>query len=88
MIIASAIKLTDGRVFVGKRHGDCFANVIALYTKAGMSDEEARRLHFNCLQGFINDKLRFSSRREAAQEAEECGQWLGTSDTLYSEDLW
>jgi hypothetical protein len=26
MIIASAIKTKDGRLFVGKRHSDCFAN--------------------------------------------------------------
>lgn len=88
MIIASAIKLTDGRVFVGKRHGDCFKNIIVLHIKIGMDEEEARKLHFNCTQGFINDKLCFLTRREAAQEAEESDQWIATSDLLLSEDLW
>jgi hypothetical protein len=53
-----------------------------------MSQEDARRLHFDCEQGFVNDKLCFLTRREAAQEAEESGQWIATSDLLLSEDLW
>ena len=88
MIIASAIRLTDGRIFVGKRHADCFANVIALHEKMGIDYEKAREPHLNCEQGFINDKLQVLTRRDAAQEAEESGQWIATSSTLYSEDLW
>jgi hypothetical protein len=88
MIIASAIKLSDDRVFVGKRHGDCFSNLIKIYEKTGMDYEEVRKLHFNCIQGFINDKLQFLDRRQAAQEAEENKQWIATHDILMSEDLW
>jgi len=88
MIIASAIKLTDGRVFVGKRHVDCFANVIALHTKMGMDEEDARRLHFNCMQGFITEYLVFMNRETAVEEARACGQYSGESNLLLSEDLW
>jgi hypothetical protein len=88
MIVASAIKLTDGRVFVGKRHGDCFANVIALHTKIGMSEEDARRLHFNCTQGFITDDLHFIDRDEGAYHALKAGQVSVDKDYLLSEDLW
>jgi hypothetical protein len=35
MIIASAIELPNGDVFVGKRHGDCFTNLIKIYEKKG-----------------------------------------------------
>ena len=88
MIIASAIKLTDGRVFVGKRHGDCFRNVISLHTKIGMSEEDARRLHLNCIQGFITEALLFMNRDTAVEEARACGQYSGESNLLLSEDLW
>ena len=76
MIVASAIKLIDGkdRVFVGKRHGDCFMNIVKLHMKTGMSADEAKKLHFNCIQGFINDSLEFLTREEAYYEAFDCGQ--------------
>jgi|WetSurMetagenome_2_1015567.scaffolds.fasta_scaffold06619_9 hypothetical protein len=74
MIIASAIKLKNGKVYVGKRHGDCFKNIIEIYQRIGMDYEEARQLHFNCTQGFINDKLEFLDRTQAYYEALECLQ--------------
>jgi hypothetical protein len=74
MIVASAIKLVDGSVFVGKRHGDCFANIISINKKMGVDYEPARRLHFNCEQGFINDKLQFLNREQAYYEALACRQ--------------
>ena len=70
MIIASAIKLTNGEIYVGKRHGDCFRNVIELNRKTGLySEDELMKLHLNCTQGFINSNLRFLSRAEAESEA-------------------
>jgi hypothetical protein len=81
MIIASAIKLSDGRVFVGKRHGDCF-KAIVFFTGDRMN-------RVGSTQGFINDKLQFLDRGLAYLEALENKQcekkeyyWLA------SEDLW
>lgn len=74
MIIASAIKLKNGSVFVGKRHGDVFSNIMLIYQKTGASYEQARKKHFGAIQGFINDKLQFLNREEAYYEAFSCGQ--------------
>lgn len=84
MIIASAIKLTDGRVFVGKRHGDCYSNY-KLITKSDKPDGRT----LNAFQGFINDRLEFLLRDEAYHEALACGQIEDSGiELLYSEDLW
>ena len=92
MIIASAIKLTDGRVFVGKRHGDCFKNLMDIYISTGMEHEEARKLHFNCTQGFITDSLVFLDRKQAYFEACKCDQFknkeVPPTAYLISEDIW
>jgi hypothetical protein len=69
MIIASAIRLADGSVYVGKRHGDCFANLKYILEKTGMDQEVIQHMHFNCEQGFINDWLQFLTREEAYYEA-------------------
>jgi len=74
MIVASAIKLVDGRVYVGKRHGDCFKNLAIIFIKTGMSAEEAIKIHLGCKQGFINDSLEFLTREEAYYEAFNCRQ--------------
>jgi len=90
MITASAIKLTNGEIYVGKRHCECFHNVIALNRKTGLySEEELLKLHLNCTQGFINSSLRFLTRDEAECEAYECKQIKGIEfGELISEDLW
>lgn len=90
MIIASAIKLTNGEIYVGKRHCDCFAHVIDLNRKTNLySEAELMKLHFNCVQGFINSSLRFLNRAEAEYEAFECKQITETqTNELLSEDLW
>jgi len=92
MIIASAIKLTDGRVFVGKRHCDCFKNLMSISISTGMDEEESRKLHINCEQGFITDSLLFLNREQAFYEAEKTGQFdkkgAPIGCCLMSEDLW
>jgi len=90
MLVASAIKLTTGEVYVGKRHYDCFANVIAINRKTGRySEDELMALHFNCTQGFITDKLVFLNRYQAEDEAYRCKQITDTEfGELLSEDLW
>lgn len=84
MIIASAIKLPDGRVFVGERHGDCFQNM-----KTILRLDKPDKTAIKSQQGFINDKLEFLTREEAYEEAlvnKQCEikghKWLS------SEDLW
>ena len=74
MIVAAAVKLNDGRVFVGKRHNDCFAIIIELYKQMGIDYEESQKLHFNCVQGFITDTLVFLNRTDAYYEAFKCKQ--------------
>lgn len=74
MIVSSAVKLANGSVYVGVRHGDCFQHIFEINKLVGMETEEARKLHFDCVQGFINDKLVFLTREQAYYEAYECGQ--------------
>ncbi len=67
MIIASAIKLSSGMVFVGKRHGDVVENIHFILKDT--SDD-----CFNdCITGFINDNLQFLNRAQAYYEAFEAG---------------
>lgn len=89
MIVASAIKLINGEVYVGKRHSDCFYNLVELNRKTGLySEDELRKLHFNCCQGFINSSLLFLTRDDVAIEAYECKQIDYIANLLLSEDLW
>lgn len=97
MIVSSAVKLTNNQIFVGKRHGDCFSAIMEIYKNQGIYEyEQIRRLHFNCTQGFINDKLEFLTREEAYYKAVSCGQYKEKNNLheskikpcLYSEDLW
>jgi hypothetical protein len=85
MIVASAILLTDGRVFVGKRHNDCFS----AYKKILQLEEPDESIR-NAVQGFITDKLDFCGREEAYYYALSCGQLENEKETpcLMSEDLW
>lgn len=97
MIVASAVKLSNGSTYVGKRHGDCY-EMIKIIT----ADKESC---INSVQGFITDKLVFLDRTEAYYEALSCNQCkeqgpnarilehLGIELTtwtpaLASEDLW
>lgn len=83
-IVASAIKLSDGRVFTAPRPGrHCHA--IGLAVAAGLErvvDE---------VQGFMTDNGRFLDRDEAGRHAIEAGQiaalkWPHMG--LNSEDVW
>jgi hypothetical protein len=69
MIIASAIKLSNGSVFVGKRHGDCYYNM-----KVILKLEKPNQCSVKATQGFINDKLIFLNREDAYYEALENNQ--------------
>lgn len=69
MIIAAAIQLPNGDVFVGKRHGDCYRNAKTIM-KMDHPDERV----FNSKQGFINTSLKFLDREQAYHEAFICGQ--------------
>lgn len=92
MIVAYAIKLSDGRVFVGKRHGDCFKNLMAISIASGMDGEQSRRLRFGCIQGFITYGLVFMTREQAYFEAGKCNQFKNKEIPhmayLISEDVW
>lgn len=102
LVVAAAVMLGDGRVFVGKRHNDCFQAVATVYQRIGMEWDDARLMHIGCVQGFITDHLEFLSREEALEVAIAAGQCLPKeappafcqgsegmhSAILMSEDLW
>ena len=98
MIIASAVKLSNGKVYIGKRHGDCYQQIKSL----GLSKELCRK----STQGFITDDLMFLNREDGyyhAYENKQCDkqepfeanfceglyrpieEWRAC---LFSEDLW
>jgi hypothetical protein len=94
MIIASAVRLPDGQVFVGKRHGDAGRQAIDILGLGRVSYSD---------DGFITSGLRFLNRKEALVYAKEHGQFKRyelcnkdengnfygyDGDELFSEDLW
>jgi hypothetical protein len=100
MIIASAVKLKDGRIFVGKRHEDAIRNAMII-----LGIRVADKRLFNLDDGFITSDLCFLKREEALVYAKKNGQfkreklWLGghpketeyrgyNGTKLFSEDLW
>lgn len=81
MLVASAVKLSDGRIFTGKRHNDCFA----LIMENGISKEECR----GHIQGFVDGRFQFLTRSQALAEAIRCRQLKReVQGELSSEDLW
>jgi hypothetical protein len=75
MLVISAIKNKDGKIFIGKRHCHCFA-----------SGAEKRGV-----QGFLTDDCTFLNREEAKAYAISIGQVVESdmiSYDLTSEDLW
>ena len=87
MIVASAIRLEDGQIFVGKRHSDALHVAGEILGICGVSVFE---------DGFITSNLEFLNRKEAYRLAKNNGQ-LNRKDTgdhrykgkqLFSEDLW
>jgi len=81
-LVASAIRLKDGRVFTGKRHSDAFASA----RTAGVSRTE----ELSAEQGFVSKNGIFLDRQWALEMLVETGQiklpLLGS--VLTSEDLW
>jgi hypothetical protein len=102
MIIASAIRLNDGSVFVGMRHDSAYLNMLAIRK---IDEDNLDKIDFymkGAEFGFITDKLVFLDRADAYDEAVSCGQVSkdiresnekallesGTRTILISEDLW
>jgi hypothetical protein len=94
-IIASAIQLTNGQVFIGKRHSDAQKSAITIMGKSNYLKEKIIK------DGFITDRLRFVGREEAYIIAKSNGQFKRyeiqkicgvengyDGEELYSEDLW
>ena len=82
MIVASAVRLKDGRVFVGKRHGDAYVKMIEL----GIPKEDCE---CEATQGFISDLLIFYDRTDAYYIAFYYGQCdeQKYNPTLYAKGL-
>jgi hypothetical protein len=94
-IIASAVQLADGQIFVGKRHADAQKSAMAVTGKNNYPEEKIIR------EGFVTNQLRFVGREEGCiiaknsgqfkrnQIRKTCGAENGYDGTeLYSEDLW
>ena len=98
MIIASAVKLSNGKVYIGKRHGDCYLQI----KNFGLE----KALCTDSIQGFITDDLEFLNREQGyyhAYKNKQCNKqepfganfckWLQRpiekwKACLFSEDLW
>jgi hypothetical protein len=93
-IIASAIQLENGQIYVGKRHSDAQKNALAILGKDIYSRNKIVK------DGFITTLLRFVNRKEAYLIAKEHDQFKRyeiqkacgvenryDGDELYSEDL-
>lgn len=97
MIIAAAIKLSDGSVFTGKRHHHCISNCSEFYfpnhTWNATPENYAkwRSLKADDDQGFVTHTGEYVSREEALIIATKYQQIIPDSDprkVLYSEDLY
>lgn len=96
IVICSAIRLEDGRVFRGHRHGDCIrtAHDLVMY-----QHEKFDGPHWQCPygdgQGFITSKNRYVTREEgmrlqlaAGIESKSLDGKGYRGDELFSEDLY
>ena len=89
IVICAAIKLTDGYIARGHRHGDCIRHIQDKY-----SYQKKEVFWPNHVQGFITSKNRFVGREEGRKlqdaagipSAEKEGGYRG--DTLFIEDLY
>lgn len=87
MIKEAAIKrLSDGKVWTGRRHGDVIRKIIK---ETGIVTVK----HSEYMQGFVTDYGEFVDRYEAFRIAVECDQLINNEDcretsTLMSEDLY
>ena len=85
MLKASAIqRQSDGKIWVGKRHGDVFTIIISEEGKEALDTDE-------WIQGFITDEGQFVDRRQGFIIALQCKQFLEPEKSipiLISEELW
>jgi len=87
MIKASAVKRkSDGKIWTGKRHGDCFRQIVSELGIATVTRKEF-------IQGFVTNEDEFVDRKKAYKIAVDSNQLLQPDDpwaspTLMSEDLW
>jgi len=84
--ICAAMKMPDGYIIRGHRHGDCFHTASAIPRYVDMSFEGVS-------QGFVTSKNRFVSREEGRKLQDAAG--IKSADpegyrgqTLFSEDLY
>ena len=61
MIIASAVKLDTGKVYIGNRHGDCYSQIESFGLSLSICKDS--------IQGFITDELVFLDREQAYYHA-------------------
>ena len=66
MIIASAVQLSNNKVYIGKRHNNCYDQIKAL----GIPKKKA----LDATQGFLTDNLEFLNREEGYYHAYKCNQ--------------
>lgn len=78
VLVISAIKCQNGKVYLGRRHNNCFSSMIE------------KNEHINSIQGFLTNKDRFVDRKEGEEIARESNQLEGKliGSVLSSEDLW
>jgi hypothetical protein len=69
MIISSAVKLEDGRVFVGRRHGDCYEHMMEILNLS--LDKIPIK---NSVQEFQTDYQEFLNREEGYYHARKYNQ--------------
>jgi hypothetical protein len=94
-IMSAAIQLSNGQIFVGKRHVDAQKNAMMIMGENNYLKEKITR------HGFITTHLKFLDRKEAYIIAKKNGQFKRyeiqkacgvengyDGDELYSEDLW
>lgn len=79
-IDCAAIKMPDGLIWTGKRHGHCLATIIQATGKKALG----------ATQGFVTLSGRFVTREEAFMLAKETGQVTKFchDSQLFSEDLY
>lgn len=93
MIIKAAIKLSDGSVFTGKRHGDCSDRIREQYPIGNYPN-----IYHDHVAGFVTHTGEFVTREEGAFIAVHYQQVIPTSidplmwqtcwPALFSEDLY
>lgn len=90
-IVSAAMKMPNNVIVMCIRHSDTHFQIIVDVFSNG-DEITARHLSWNSEQGFITNKNRFVSRKEAWVIAENAGQIIRNKDqnvgTLFSEHLY